>query len=201
MIKNDEMIEVYNDYDSNIYANSVMGGMGLIFPRKDEYDEPYIVSIPYVEIKALHQGNRNIFTKKILRIVDREEEIFKALNINMTREPSSFSREEIEDMLKNPTDYVIQTVLGIKELPVINRFLAQLVYLKNTNRYFIPSKIENYIRARKEELEAGVKESELEGQPTENTALISSEVELGIEEEVKAPSKPKATKTTPKAKK
>lgn len=184
MIKNDEMINVYNDYDSNIYAPSVeVKGIDLMFPKKDEYNEPYVVSIPFSEVKNLHRLDKNVFTKRILRFEDREDEIFKALNIRLDREKDVYSREEIEEMILNPTDEIIQIILKIKDRGVIERFLAQLVYLKNTNKYFIPSKIEFYIRARKEELDEGLKESDLEGQPTENVPVIDEVVETGVEEE------------------
>ena len=124
-----------------------------------------------------------------------EEEVFKSLNIRLDREKETYSREQIEDMIINPTDGTIKEILSIKDKGTIDRFLSQLVYLKNTNKYFIPSKIEAYIRARKEELEEGIKESDLEGQPTENIPVIEEVVETGeIEEEVeetKVETKPK----------
>lgn len=197
MIKNDELINVYNDYDSNIYAPSVdPKGIDLTFPKKDEYNEPYLISVPFAEIKNIHRLDRNIFPRKILRFEDdMEEEVFKSLNIRLDREKETYSREQIEDMIINPTDGTIKEILSIKDKGTIDRFLSQLVYLKNTNKYFIPSKIEAYIRARKEELEEGIKESDLEGQPTENIPVIEEVVETGeIEEEVeeaKVETKPK----------
>ena len=197
MIKNDELINVYNDYDSNIYAPSVdPKGIDLTFPKKDEYNEPYLISVPFAEIKNIHRLDRNIFPRKILRFEDdMEEEVFKSLNIRLDREKETYSREQIEDMIINPTDGTIKEILSIKDKGTIDRFLSQLVYLKNTNKYFIPSKIEAYIRARKEELEEGIKESDLEGQPTENIPVIEQVVEIGeIEEEVeeaKVETKPK----------
>lgn len=197
MIKNDELINVYNDYDSNIYAPSVdPKGIDLTFPKKDEYNEPYVISVPFAEIKNIHRLDRNIFPRKILRFEDdMEEEVFKSLNIRLDREKETYSREQIEDMIINPTDGTIKEILSIKDKGTIDRFLSQLVYLKNTNKYFIPSKIEAYIRARKEELEEGIKESDLEGQPTENIPVIEEVVETGeIEEEVeetKVETKPK----------
>lgn len=196
MIKNDEMINVYNDYDSNIYAPSVdPKGIDLVFPRKDEFNEPYIISLPFAEIKNIHRLDRNVFPRRILRFEDdMEDEVFGALNIRLDREKETFTREDIEDMILNPNDDIIKTILTIKDKGTIDRFVSQLVYLKNTNKYFIPTKVEEYIRARKEELEEGIKESDLEGQPTENVSApsVNVEVETGdLEKEEVVESKPK----------
>ena len=44
MLKNDDMINVYNDYDNKIFAPSVdPRGNDLIFPPKTEDGEPYYV--------------------------------------------------------------------------------------------------------------------------------------------------------------
>lgn len=204
MLRNDDMINVYNDYDNKIFAPSVdPRGNDLVFPPKAEDGEPYYMYLPFIEIKNLHRLDRNIFTKRKLRFEpEMEEEVFRSLNINLAREIESFTREEIEDMILNPSDNVIKTILSITDKAVIDKFLAQLIYLKNTNKYFIASKVEDYIRARKEELEQGLRKSELEGQPTENIPVVEEEVEVGvIEEEVVVEEKPKAktatkTKTT-----
>ena len=51
MLKNDDMINVYNDYDNKIFAPSVdPRGNDLIFPPKTEDGEPYYVYLPFVEI-------------------------------------------------------------------------------------------------------------------------------------------------------
>ena len=134
-----------------------------------------------------------------------EEEIFRMLNINLARETESFTREDIEYMILNPNDDVISTILSITNKSVIDMFLSQLIYLKNTNKYFIADKVENYIRARKEELEQGLRKSELEGQPTENVPVVEEEVETGVvDEEVKEEikvEKPKNTRTRKTTKK
>lgn len=194
MFRNEDMLNVYNDYDSKIYAPSVdQRGVDLVFPPKDEYGEPFYILIPFTEIRNLHRLNKNIFAKKTLRFETEEieAEVFKQLNINLARDKESFTREEIEDMIINPTNYTIETILSITNKSVIDTFLSQLIYLKNTNKYFIADKIENYIRARKEELEQGIRKSELEGQPTENAPVIDDEVETAVvEEEIE----PKVTK-------
>ncbi len=197
MLKNDDMINVYNDYDSKIFAPSVdPRGNDLVFPPKTEDGEPYYVYLPFSEIRNMHRLDKNIFTKRKLRFEEgMEEEIFRMLNINLAREIESFTREDIEHMILNPNDDVINTILSITNKSVIEMFLSQLIYLKNTNKYFIADKVENYIRARKEELDQGLRKSELEGQPTENIPTLEGTVETGVvDEEVKI-EKPKNTRT------
>lgn len=186
MLKNDDMINVYNDYDSELFAPSVdPRGNGLVFPVKTENDEPYIISILFSELRNLYRLDPNLLKKRILRIEkDQEEEVFKALNINIDRESEVFTREEIEDMILHPTNYVIETILSITSKQVIDNFLSQLVYLKNTNKYFIATKVEDYIRARKEEIYDGIRKSELEGMETENLKpQVNSEVDIAVLEE------------------
>lgn len=197
MLKNDDMINVYNDYDSKIFAPSVdPRGNDLVFPPKTEDGEPYYVYLPFSEIRNMHRLDKNIFTKRKLRFEEgMEEEIFRMLNINLAREIESFTREDIEHMILNPNDDVINTILSITNKSVIEMFLSQLIYLKNTNKYFIADKVENYIRARKEELDQGLRKSELEGQPTENIPTLEGTVETGVvDDEVKI-EKPKNTRT------
>ncbi|WP_297993918.1 hypothetical protein [uncultured Clostridium sp.] len=182
MLRNDDMINVYNDYDNKIFAPSVdPRGNDLVFPPKTEDGEPYYVYLPFSEIRNMHRLDKNIFTKRKLRFeLEMEEEIFRMLNINLAREAESFTRKDIEYMILNPDDNVINTILSITNKSVIDMFLSQLIYLKNTNKYFIADKVENYIRARKEELEQGLRKSELEGQPTENIPVVDEEVETGV---------------------
>lgn len=194
MLRNEDMLNVYNDYDSKIFCPSVdPRGLDIVFPQKDEYDEPFYVSLPFAEIKNIHRIDKNLFIRRMLRFETEEieNEVYKQLNINLAREKESFTRDEIENMILNPNDEVINTILSITNKSVIDTFLSQLIYLKNTNKYFIADKIENYIRARKEELEQGIRKSELEGQPTENAPVIDEEVETAVvEEEIE----PKVTK-------
>lgn len=185
MFNNDDIINVYNDYDSKVFApNSDPRGIDWVFPTKID-DEPYVVSIPFGELRNIYRLNPNILKKRILRVCEEQEsEVFGSLNINLKNEKESFSREEIEEMIIHPTNYVIETILNIKEKGVIDRFLAQLVYLKNTNKYFIPSKVEDYIRARREELEQGVRQTELEGMETENVpSQVNGNVDIAVIEE------------------
>lgn len=209
MFKNNDLLNVYNDYDSKIFAPSVdPRGADLVFFPKDEYGEPFYVMLEFSEIKFLHRNDKNLFLRRMLRFENKEIEmqVFKQLNINLERETESFTREEIEDMILNPSDEVINTILSITKKGVIDTFLSQLIYLKNTNKYFIASKVEDYIRARQEELSQGIVKTELEGQETENVSVVDAGVETAIVEEtpvaepVEAPKK-KGTRKPRTAKK
>ena len=199
MYRNEHLLNVYNDYDSKIFAPSVdPRGADLVFLPRDEYGEPFYVLLPFAEIKFLHRNDKNLFLRRMLRFENDEieNEVFKQLNIHLERETESFTREEIENMILNPTDEVIDVILSITKKSVIDTFLAQLIYLKNTNRYFIASKVEDYIRARQEELAQGIVKSELKGQETENVPVVDGDIEIAIVDEEPAEEvvKPKTTK-------
>jgi hypothetical protein len=111
-------------------------------------------------------------------------------------------------MILYPTDSVLKRITEIDKLTTIDAFLSLLVYLKNTNKYLIAEKVELYIRARKEEIEQGIRKSELEVDKTENVELavtpsdenvetveIESENETEVKEEVKTNTRNKKNAT------
>lgn len=194
MFKNDDLIEVYNDYDSTLYAPSVdVRGVDLVFPPKDIDDQPYVVSTPFIEIKNLYRLSPNVLKRRNIRVLNKEieTELFKQLGINLERENDVYTRDEIENMILHPNQFTIDTILEISSLDVINKFLSQLVYLKNSNRYFIVQKVEDYIRARKEEIEQGLRKTELEGSDTENLPVTTNTIDLAVIEEKEAELKAK----------
>lgn len=184
MLKNDDLISVYNDYDSPLYANSSdPRGIDWVFKTKVN-DEPYMVQIPLFELRHIYRTAPNVIKNRYLRICEEQEaEIMKLFNIDLSKEKDSFTREEIEEMLIHPTNHVIETILKIKSKDIIDRFLQQLVYLKNINKYHISGKVEEYIRARKEELASGVINTELEGQETLNDPVVNDNVDIAVIEE------------------
>ena len=103
MYRNEDLLNVYNDYDSKIFAPSVdPRGADLVFLPRDEYGEPFYVLLPFAEIKFLHRNDKNLFLRRMLRFENDEieNEVFKQLNIHLERETESFTREEIENLSK-----------------------------------------------------------------------------------------------------
>ncbi|WP_346938175.1 hypothetical protein [uncultured Clostridium sp.] len=200
MFKDTDSINIYNDYDYKIYMGSVdaLKQDYVLMPKID--NEPYYIPVLWRDIIKANQISV-LFKERAIRFEeDIEEEAYKQLRIDFKREKESYSRQEIESMILNPTDEVIRRIVSISKLSVIESFLSQLVALKNSNKYFIAEKVELYIRARKEEILEGIRKSELEVTPTENIELAVVETEeIKEEKEVVEKEKPKTTgKTTTK---
>lgn len=202
MFKDTDTINVYNDYDYKIYMGSAnqLDSDYVLLPKVD--GEPYLVSVLWRDIVKANQKSILIKQQAIRFEEDKEEEAYKQLRINLEREKDSYSKKQIEDMILNPSDEVLNTIVSVNKLSTIETFLSQLVILKNTNKYFIAEKVELYIRARKEEIISGIRKSELEVTPTENIemAIVEETIEeVDKIEEVevkKTPTTPK--KTTPR---
>ncbi|OSA92832.1 UNVERIFIED_ORG: hypothetical protein B2H93_13475 [Clostridium botulinum] len=199
MIKDSDYINVYMDYDYIMHmptSNPLDGGYELQ-PKID--GEPYYVSVLWKDVMRVNPISE-AFKKKIIRFEpDMEEQAYRQLRIDFKREKNSYARDEIEEMILHPNDEVLQKIVDVDKLTVINAFLSQLVYLKNTNKYMIAEKVELYIRARKEELQKGLRKSELVVDKTEN---VESNVELGVADEdvqedniVEKPKKGRTSKT------
>lgn len=175
MFKNTDFLQIYNDYDYTLYMDSLNPLEDYTLPPKIE-GEPYHVTVSWQDIVATNQRSKAFKHQKLRFTKEDEEQAYKQLRINLSREKNSFSRTQIESMILHASDFVLEQILKIDDLSVIRTFLSQLIALKNTGRYNISVKIEEYIRARKEELELNIKKTELEVIPTEN-------IELGVVEE------------------
>lgn len=199
MIKDSDYINVYMDYDYMMHmptSNPLDGGYEL--PPKID-GEPYYVSVLWKDVMRVNPISE-AFKKKIIRFEsDMEEQAYRQLRIDFKREKNSYARDEIEKMILHPNDEVLQKIVDIDKLTVINAFLSQLVYLKNTNKYMIAEKVELYIRARKEELQKGLRKSELVVDRSENiepkVEKIETKIELGVTDEVVQEDKPKKGKS------
>lgn len=185
MFKDTDTINIYNDYDYKIYMGSAnpIERDYILIPKVD--GEPSYIPVLWRDIVRVNRISSLIKEKAIRFDSDIEEEVWKQLRIDFNREKESYSRQEIENMIINPTDDTIHKILSISKISVIEAFLSQLVALKNSNKYFIAEKVELYIRARKEEILEGIKKSELEVTPTENETILVEDVELGVIEEDK----------------
>lgn len=200
MIKDNDLVNVYNDYDCNIYVDSQQVDGGYKLPPKID-SEPYYVELLWKDIKKANSISSNFRIRKLRFDPEIEEEALKQLRIDVEKDKNCFSREEIKEMILHPSDYALKRIVAIDNVATIESFLNTLIALKNTNSYFIAEKVELYIRARKEELEEKIKRSELEVDETENVemAVVPEDSEEVVEEvtpKVSKTSKPKAKTTT-----
>ena len=191
-IKDNDYVKVYSDYDYKIYmpsSNSLDGG--YILEGKIN-SEPYYVEVLWKDIVKVNQMS-NAFKHRQVRFEENVEELaLKQLRIDVNRDKNSYTRDDIERIVKNPTDTDIKNITLIDDLEVLETFISQLVYLKNTNKFFVSDKLELYLRARKEELQEGIRKTELEVDETEKT-IETAVVESEIDEE--KPKKSRQTKT------
>lgn len=201
MIKDNDLVKVYNDYDCNIYVNSQQVEGGYKLEPKINGDEPYYVELLWKDIKKANSISSNFRIRKLRFDPEIEEEALKQLRIDVEKDKNCFSREEIKEMILHPSDYALKRIVAIDNVATIESFLNTLIALKNTNSYFIAEKVELYIRARKEELEEKIKRSELEVDETENVEMAvvpedSEEVVEEVKPKVSKTSKSKAKTTT-----
>lgn len=192
MIKDNDLVNVYNDYDCNIYVDSQQVDGGYKLPPKID-SEPYYVELLWKDIKKANSISSNFRIRKLRFDPEIEEEALKQLRIDVEKDKNCFSREEIKEMILHPSDYALKRIVAIDNVATIESFLNTLIALKNTNSYFIAEKVELYIRARKEELEEKIKRSELEVDETENVEMA---VVLEDSEEVVEEVTPKVSKTS-----
>ncbi|WP_252241667.1 hypothetical protein [Clostridium sp. ZBS18] len=192
-INDNDYVKVYSDYDYKIYmpsSNSLDGG--YILEGKIN-SEPYYVEVLWKDVVKVNQMS-NAFKHRQVRFEENVEELaLKQLRIDINRDKNSYTRDDIERIVKNPTDTDIKNITLIDDLEVIETFISQLVYLKNTNKFFVSDKLELYLRARKEELQEGIRKTELEVDETEKT-IETAVVESEIDEEKPKKSRPAKTK-------
>jgi len=168
MFKDNDLIEVYTEFDNDIYLPTVeRNGMGYIVEKPVDDEEGVIPCyVTWADIKYINKISSVFKTGKVRFGKDVEEQILKELRIDSRRFKNFYTREKIEEMILNPTDEIIKEILDIKDINIINQFAAILTMLENTNEYDISSKVAIYIRARQEELQEGVKETQLTVTPT-----------------------------------
>lgn len=186
-INDNDSINVYSDYDYTIYmpsSNKLDGGYKL---EGKSDGEPYYVEVLWKDVVKANQKSTMFKHQKIRFAEEIEEQAYKQLRIDINRDKNSYSRDDIERIIKNPTDTDLKNILLIDDKNTINSFLSQLVYLKNSNRYNISDKLELYIRARKEEIDSGLRKTELEVDETKN-------IETGVVAEVEETTKTKGRK-------
>lgn len=174
MFKDNDILEVYTKKDNNIYLPTVTkNGTGYVV-EASKGGEGIPCYVSWADIKYINRIS-SVFKTGSLRFAEEfEEEAFKELRININK-AQYFTREKIEDMILNTTDDILKEILEIKDIMIIDEFVAILTMLENTNEYDISNKAATYIRARQEELVKGVKATELTVTPTKPTPISARE--------------------------
>lgn len=184
-INDNDTVEVYNDYDHIIYMPSAnTNDSGYEFEPKTEDGEPYYVSVLWKDIKRINPKTQVFKTGKLRFEPEMEDEIYKLLKISPEKDKVYYTRNQIEDMIINSNDDVINEVVSINDLKTIEKFLSLYIALDSTNKYDLSRKLEMYIRARKEEIEKGVKRTELNPTPTVNERQVVVETAVVDNDEI-----------------
>lgn len=209
MLKDNDYLNIYNDYDYKLYCSTGngRGAEDFVLEPKFSDDEPNYYSVQFSTVRYLKEAVR---TRRIRIEKQYEEEVYKSLRIDFAREKNLYGREQMHEMIINSNDEIIKEILSITDFNIVDMFLSEYISLESTNQYDLSSKLVMYIRARLEELKEGKKKTELDPTPSLNQRVIEKVVEVekiveipvetAVVEEPKK-EKPKATatsKTTPK---
>lgn len=182
-INEDDMVDVYSAYEHNIYLNSYKKGIDYKLPAIRN-GRPRFVPVLWRDIvDAKNVAEGQFVNRKIRFAPDIEEQALKQLHINFEYEDDSYTREEIQEMLIHPTDETFKKIVAIKDKSVLETFHSELIALENSNDYIIGDKVELYIEARIEELEKGIKNSQIVVDETKNAYVPPKEENEEVEEE------------------
>lgn len=166
MIKDTDIIEVYTEYEHNIFLPT-QNPNGFGYTINGVINGEYVTTpIPFNDVKYINRISA-VFRLGRLRVEnENEEEILTALGINKNN--GYYTKSKIEEMILEPNDEIVEEIIKIKDINIIDQFAAILTMLENTNEYDISAKVGTYIRARKEELNLGVTVTELKVKKTKN---------------------------------
>lgn len=166
MIKDTDMLEIYTEYEHNIYLPT-QSPNGFGYTITGAMNGQYVTTqVPFSDVKYINRLSGVFKTGRVRIESENEEEILKMLKIDKNK--GFYPKSRIEEMILEPTDEILEEIIAIKDMSVIEQFVAELVGLENTNEYDISSKVGTYIRARKEELDEGATVSELKVKKSRN---------------------------------
>lgn len=159
MIDKNTIIEVYNEYDGNIYGISAFNDYGYKFERANDFGEPSITPVPFSDVQLINNKS-SVFRDGTLRFdIELEEEIYKELRI--TPNNNYFTKSEIEDMILNTTQEKLDQIVAITSSNTLEKFRTILIKLDNSNEYDIPKRVFDVINARAYELAKGKIKSDI----------------------------------------
>ena len=184
MLNKNELIDVINEFDGDIYAPSANGsdGYGYKFEKRNEEGEPSVTPVPFGDIQFINNRSTVFKDGTLTFSQDIAEEVYKSLNIFPERNSNYFTREDIEDIILRSTDEKIQKIIDITNLSAIEKFRAILTKLTNTNEYDIIQRVADYINARAWELSNGKVSTQIKLIPKKKVTMVENEVELGVED-------------------
>ena len=196
MISRESLVDVYNEYDGDMYGSSSINEYGYKFPRINEYGESVATPTVFSDIQLMNNKSSLIREGVLTFSEDVEAEVYKALNLYPEKDVNYFKKKDILKIILNATDENIQKVIKITSISTMGRFKGLLTKIINDNQYDVVNIIVDYINARDWELKQGTRNSDLRiikrEIPDELLETVEAEVEEAkVEEKVVAKAEPK----------
>lgn len=153
----DDMIDVYNYNQSVVCVKA--SNYSYMFPSADEVDNPSVIPVPYRDVEFINQTTK-AFKEGLLRFgEDEQEELYQCLRV--TDWENIFTRDDIINIIINPTADDFETIVNIKSLGIIEKFRGELYRLINTGEHDISVRLQQIINARYDELLANKTQSDI----------------------------------------
>ena len=202
-MKDTDLLMIYNDYSYKVYLPELRrGDFDVTLPAREGNDIEE-VEVTWEQVKFWAKRLPKMFRERVIRFSvendTSEEEILKELRITNLEK----TRNEIWKQILDSTDGFIEFVVECNDIVKLKKYYGEMVYLTNTNSYPIPEKNKLYLKARIEELDSGVINTDLRPSPMNDVLNIFAEedkIEVAevVEEEIVEEPKEKVKKTTPK---
>lgn len=156
-----QQIVVLNDSNSNFHATTNYYENGIVFPQRDEDTEmPSETTIAYRDLKEINSKS-SFFKDGLLRIEsDYEEDVLADLRIKLNAK-NFLSREEIIDILLNPTAEKLEKIIKIESAVTIEKVKNILIELNNSDDYYIAIEVFKTIDRRYAEIFHGKRRTEI----------------------------------------
>jgi hypothetical protein len=161
MISRESLVDIYNEYDGDMYGSSSINEYGYKFPRINEYGESVATPTVFSDIQLMNNKSSLIREGVLTFDEDMESEIYKALNLYPERDVNYFKKKDILKIILNPTDENIEKVIKITSNSTMGRFKGLLTKIINDNQYNVVNIMVDYINARDWELKQGIRNSDL----------------------------------------
>ena len=185
MISRDTIVNIYNEYDGDIYGISSVNEYGYKFPRVNDYGESAPTLTVFGDVQMMNNKSYLIREGVLTFDEDIEDEIYKSLNIFPDKNVNFFKKKDILKIILNPTNENIEKIIQITSKTTMERIKGILTKIINDNQYDVVSIIVDYINARYWEINQGTRNSALKIIKREIPAEYLDEIE--IETEVEQP--------------
>jgi hypothetical protein len=199
MFNKNDMINVYNESSSPVYGLSTINDYGYKFEPANEYGEPSILPIPYVDVQYMNNRSEIFRTGGLRFEKELEDEIYKSLNVRPEYEKNYFTLDDIKDIILNPTVEKLERIKNVTSVLTIEKFRGVLVSLNNEDEYDIAQRVFDVINLRWDELSLGRIKSDIIIKKKKNEKAIDKTVDVSTIDEEE--SQPKTKNTRSKANK